>query len=227
MRIAGSTIAAISGALAGIDRQEVDHRAGDAGRVGLRRSSSITVDRQSCAFSAARIARIRRPHPGAADRPVAAQPLAHQVVEIDRLMRAVEIAEADMDDARTSGRRGRSPGRSTPAGSAPRTAFDSFSRGMVLSLIGSPAPSHRSGAAGPGIGVSPTRSPWCRSTSPSAAHGQGADGVGDRHAGRCRSRDVPRPRRAPRKVPPSRDRVTCSGRMPMVGGVAASRLRRR
>ena len=53
--------------------------------------------------------------PGAEDRPVLRQPLLHQPVQIPRLVRAVEIAEADMDDAGRQRARGRSAGAATPS----------------------------------------------------------------------------------------------------------------
>ena len=69
-------------------------------------SCSTTVVSQSCAFSASRIGAVGRRTPA----PMIAQSMVlagvEQIVEIDRLMGAVKIADADMHDARRQDRCG-------------------------------------------------------------------------------------------------------------------------
>ena len=62
---------------------------------------------QSCSSSLSRPTCVAVEHAGADERPVVVAPGIEQVVEIDRLMGAVEIADAEMHDAGASGRRGR------------------------------------------------------------------------------------------------------------------------
>ena len=79
--------------------EEIDHRAGDARVACASASCSTTVVSQSCAFSFSRAWLLGSRHPGADQRPVVVAAGVEQVVEIDRLMRAMKIADAEMHDA--------------------------------------------------------------------------------------------------------------------------------
>ena len=71
---------------------------GDAS-VRLRLAScSTTVVSQSCAAELLAHGHVGLAHAGADDRPVAVAPGVEEVVEIDRLMGAMKIADADMDE---------------------------------------------------------------------------------------------------------------------------------
>ena len=86
-------------ARAGLHFDKAHHRAADPGVTSIRfdfgDAAEPILRPQALAH-----ARIFRPEPGADDCPVMPEPHAEQVVEIDRLMRAVKIAHADMHDAR-------------------------------------------------------------------------------------------------------------------------------
>jgi hypothetical protein len=98
MRIAGSASRSTI-AVASPGGRKVDHRAGDAGdHVGcilLDHGRQEVLRGEACR---------RRPLGGSTPAPTIAQswsrPEIEQVVEIDRLMRAMKIADAEMHDAR-------------------------------------------------------------------------------------------------------------------------------
>ncbi len=84
------------GGLAG--RQEVDHHAGDV-RLPVAR---ILLDHRGQPVLLLQLLAaclLALEHAGADDRPVMSVARVEQIVEIDRLMRAVEIADAEMQDA--------------------------------------------------------------------------------------------------------------------------------
>ena len=91
------------GDIAGLD--EIDHRAGDARTSVVSASCSTTVVSQSCSPSFSRIVHVGVAHAGADDRPIVVAAGVEQIVEIDRLMRAMKIADADMNDAGAADRR--------------------------------------------------------------------------------------------------------------------------
>ena len=78
--------------------QEVDHRAGDAG---AHMAAVLLDDRGQpvLLFQLAAADLLAFEHAGADQRPVMADARIEQVVEIDGLVRAVEIADAEMHDA--------------------------------------------------------------------------------------------------------------------------------
>ena len=62
-------------------------------------SCSTTVVSQSCSLSFSRIATSGVAHARSDDRPVVIAAGVEEIVEIDRLMRAMKIADAEMNDA--------------------------------------------------------------------------------------------------------------------------------
>ena len=71
-------------------------------------SCSTTVVSQSCSSSFLAADLLAVEHAGADQRPVMVVPGIEEVVEIDGLVRAMEIADAEMHDAGAAGRRDRS-----------------------------------------------------------------------------------------------------------------------
>ena len=91
------------GGISLLDRHIVDHRAGHlrryAGRVELDQRRQAVLPQELRALR-----RIVGTHPGADDRPVAVEATLEQPVQVPGLVRAVEVAEPDMDDPRSQGR---------------------------------------------------------------------------------------------------------------------------
>ena len=80
------------------DRHEIHHGAADARPLG----AGFELDHRgqpALGFERAAHLPVVRPHPGAEERPVEVAAGVEQVVEIDGLMRPVEIADPDMQDA--------------------------------------------------------------------------------------------------------------------------------
>ena len=86
-----------------LDRHVVDHRAGHlcrrAGRIELDQRRQAVLPQELVALR-----RIVRTDPGADDRPVVVEAELEQPVQVPGLVRAVEVAEPDMDDSGGQGR---------------------------------------------------------------------------------------------------------------------------
>ena len=110
---------------------EVDHRPGHPDR---RRLRLLLDDRRQVILSGELGAHVDVvfAHAGADDRPVVIAPGGEQIVEINRLMRAMEIADADVNDAGAEigaviARRG------DALGSRPSAAAESFT--LIISFL--------------------------------------------------------------------------------------------
>jgi hypothetical protein len=88
----------MSAALSVLHRDVADHGAHDLGRP----ARGVQFDQRRQAVLRQKLLALKgigRPHARAEDRPVVVEPHPEQPVEVPGLMRAVEIAESDVDDA--------------------------------------------------------------------------------------------------------------------------------